>query len=165
METDQLMTAVCLRAIRSDPKRFASAYVRRFVNYWRCVVNRFPSVGPAEWRPDGFDGQKVRRSPLAARVLTPVLSNTAARCLWMNELVAASVFAGVAGVLVRSETRRYGLAVGLLLLYFAAVTAAVEIENYRYRMVVEPAMIIAVVCGMMNLFSLKRRPTHDAGAP
>jgi hypothetical protein len=37
-----------------------------------------------------------------------------------------------------------------MFLYFAAVTSAVEVENYKYRVILEPFMICAAVGGCLG---------------
>ena len=60
------------------------------------------------------------------------------------------------GLLVISRRNR---AVGLVLLgslgYFAAVTSIVEEPIYRYRMVMEPLMILGLVAGLWRLVSAR----------
>ena len=76
------------------------------------------------------------------------LRNTLVHQLHWNELVTVLLGLGTGLLILRRPSREIGLSLALVFAYFAAVTAAVVIENYRYRTIVEPLMIITIVCGV-----------------
>ena len=83
--------------------------------------------------------------------MEPILNNTLSRSLRWNEIVLAVIAVGFAGLLKHRSTRMIGISFMLIFAYFAAVTAAAEIENFRYRMILEPATITVVVVGLCGI--------------
>jgi hypothetical protein len=86
-----------------------------------------------------------------ANAYEKVLRKTPVHYLRFNEFVMVLVAVGTLGMIWGRHTRALGLSLAMSFLYFAAVTAVAEIENYRYRMILEPCMWVAVVCGFQNL--------------
>lgn len=156
VEIDQLLTEMCLAAIREHPIKFGYAWLKRFGNFWRCTVDEFPSYGRKA--APFFDDQFVWRSQFAEHTFEPVLKYTAARSLRLNELMLICVATGCGLMLLNSAIRMFALSLALTFAYFAAVTSALEMENYRYRMVLEPAMIVACVGGIFTYRQLRARP-------
>ncbi len=153
-EADDLVTAVCLDAIREHPTRFAWPIVKRFLNFWRVESEGIPFYDG----PRSFGDQRLWRVESVADVYDDVLTHTPSHWLRWNELVAAAAFAGILLMITRPRTRLVGLSLAVVCLYFAGVTSALEVENYRYRMVLEPLMILAVVCGAWAL-----QPRFESG--
>lgn len=146
-EIDQLVTAVCTDAIREHPFQFAWPAIKRFFNFWRTEADGIPYyasqpelLGHQSWRVEGI-----------ARVYDDILEHTPSHWLRWNELIAAMVVIGTLLLISQPRTRAVGLSLAVIFLYFPAVVAAVELENYRYRMVLEPCIVLAVVCGLASL--------------
>jgi hypothetical protein len=150
-EIDELVNKVCLAAIAEHPFRFGYSAFKRSVNIWRCQRNVHPAFGAGE--PGNFGDQFTWRSETVAKIYDPVLRNALSRSLRFNELALLSVALGCWWLTRDARTRTFGIALTLAFLYFSAVTGAVETENYRYRMILEPAMIVAVVAGAYTRFA------------
>ncbi|HUG89346.1 MAG TPA: hypothetical protein VML55_00840 [Planctomycetaceae bacterium] len=146
-EIDELVSDVCADAIREHPLEFAWAAFKRFVNFWRCVVAEYPFYAGEDEYAGQFDGQRTWRFEPLARPYERVLEDVPSRRLRWNELAALLCGLGTLLLIVDRRTRVIGLSLAAVFAYFAAVIAAVGIENYRYRMVLEPCMIVAIVAG------------------
>lgn len=158
-EIDKLVTEACAAAITEHPQRFMWFTLKRFVNFWRCCVQDYPfysrykntetsaNVSDMSWRIDGV-----------ADWVEWVLQRPLSRHLQWNQMITVVTTLGVLLLSIPSRTRWFGISLGLLFLYFASVTAVVEIENYRYRMVLEPCMILAITVGFTNLSAISPPP-------
>lgn len=157
-EIDKVVTEACVAAITEHPQRFLWFTLKRFVNFWRCCVQDYPFYSRftnTETRAD-ISAMSWRNDRVADRVES-VLRKPLSRHLRWNELITVLTIFGVLLLSSSSRTRWFGISLGLLFLYFAAVTAVVEIENYRYRMVLEPCMILAITVGFTNLSAVHSR--------
>jgi len=119
VQTDRLMKQVAMQAVAQQPVRWSLATIRRMVNYWRCVSDHLPGLGNAA--PTHW-------------------------LLWCTLTSAATGLFGCVGLL-RGAHRGWVLWLGLVAMYFASVTAIVEIPEYRYRLVVEPVMALLFTLG------------------
>jgi hypothetical protein len=97
-------------------------------------------------------------SPVLADLLHRLEHYFPSRWLRMNELVLLAIVAATVMLLIDPRLRTNGLVLGLTLLYFNLITAAVEIPAYRYRMILEPVMIMIVVCAFAAGCQRLRRP-------
>lgn len=158
---DELMLSVCLSAIERRPLQFGFHAFKRFVNFWRTALDPFPYYAALDMQRVDYRGQFAWRSHQLEAFWAPVLDRAPPRFLRWNELVTLLTAAGVLGLLFRRGTRRAGLTIGLTLLYFSAVTAALEIPNYRYRMILEPLMIVAICSGIYRIGDIRRKPAVD----
>lgn len=150
-EIDEMMLSVCLSAIEQDPQKFAFHAFKRFVNYWRTSLDPFPYFIALDMQRTDYQGQVAWRNRSLEMTLAPILDRAPPRFLRWNELATLLTATGVFGLLFRRETRRAGLMLALTLGYFSVLTAALEIPNYRYRMILEPLMIVAVCSGIYKL--------------
>jgi hypothetical protein len=156
-DIDRLLQQVVLESLRRDPGRFVEQFLRRAVNYWRCVSNPYPFF---QWlaEPHAVDGQHELEWPAATRIFVAANRWSASRFLWVNSVLAVAAFVG-AGVLAASpRTCAAGWGLLLTLVYFCAITAAVENSAYRYRMILEPIMIAAAAGGIGSISSRTRLP-------
>ncbi len=155
-EIDALMLRVCRELIWEAPAVAGYKTVRRTANFWRCVSNPFPFY---EWNPDqpSYHGQRIWKSSFATQLYRQANRYAASRSLRMNELALIGVVIGLACLLMRPATRPVAISLGLLLLYFNAVTAALEIPSYRYRLILEPVMIVCVISGPFALVFPQRQ--------
>ncbi len=162
-EVDALVTDVCWSGIREYPVRFFWSAFKRFGNFWRCTLNPFPSYGDLSVF---YDGQFHWSNESIAELLKPVFNNTASRFLRLNELAFLVMGFSLLCMLLERRTlwRLCGFSIGLIFAYFAAVTAAAEIENYRYRMILEPAVITVIATGLACRFLPKNQQSEAASA-
>jgi len=150
-ERDDLVTAVCLDAIEEHPLTFGGKTIKRFVNFWRCAVKEYPfystyARGPAA----DYEGQRTWRIEPVAGWYEQVLHRSPSSHFHWLELDSLLCGLGTLLLVIRRRTRAIGLSLAIIFVYFAAVTAALEVENYRYRMVIDPCIIVATVCGLLG---------------
>jgi hypothetical protein len=146
-DIDRLLQRVAWEAQRANPRRSIEYFLRRAVNFWRCVSNPYPFF---QWEaePHSFENQFRPASQAATQVFIVVNRWSCSRNLWANSLCAAAAVVGAGLLAADPRTRGAGCALLLTLAYFSAVTAAVENPAYRYRMILEPVMIAAAVSGI-----------------
>lgn len=161
-EIHSLVDEVCRAAIAEHPLRFSFSALKRSVNIWRCLRNAHPAWGDGE--PAYFAGQVTWRSEAIAAIYEPVLRNAFSRSLRLNELALLAVALGTWWLIRDVRLRMFGIALALGFLYFTCVTAAVETENYRYRMILEPVMVVAVVSGFTARFGGRATCASELGA-
>lgn len=142
-EVDDLVSEVCLDAIREHPVEFAWATFKRSANFWRTEAD-------IVWNGDrhrnlaGFSDWRVES---VAAAYEKVLRMMPAQWWRWNETMAIVVACGIVLMLLAPGTRAFGVSLALMFMYFAAVTAAVEVENYKYRMILEPVFALVIACG------------------
>ena len=158
MEANDRMQSVCIDAIQADPWRFVSTRLRRFLWFWitpngarrpatasfHLFQERPPDAETAglepresyydavHWRWDGYyrDGKL--------------------NWFWFTNPCFYLVTALLTGwgLIVMGNCRSQQLiaaALAMLLLYFATMTAIGAPPEYRYRMILEPMLIVAIV--------------------
>ena len=151
---DRLMKQVAVDAIAEAPVVFARKAGRRWVNFWRTRATDLPpqaaDLSPrqraamaAKWGEDPFAGREVWGVKVA-----PI--DTALRVRWSNWLTGNTLlmFVTVAAVMLLlgyRDSRAAGLWLAAILGYFSGITAALEIPDYRYRLIVEPIVLVAIV--------------------
>ncbi len=150
-ETDQLVTRACLDAIREHPVAFAWPAFKRFVNFWRTEADGIHYDHPKRGHHRHRHRHRHWRVERVAGVYDGVLRHTPSHWWRWNETVALAVACGTLLMVLVPGTRAIGLSLAAIFLYFSAVTAAVEVENYKYRMILEPSFWLAIVCGFRNL--------------
>ncbi|WP_147871458.1 ArnT family glycosyltransferase [Stieleria maiorica] len=153
---DRLMKAVAADAIAASPLAFGKKTLRRWVNFWRTRATELPDqVADLE---SGREGSREKLSAdLFARQtvwgvkVAPVA--TALRHRWSNSLAGNTflMFVTIASTMLlvwRRPTRAAGLWLAAITGYFCTVTAVLEIPAYRYRLVVEPIVLLAIASAM-----------------
>lgn len=160
-EIDQLVNSVCLAAIKENPVQFGFAALKRCGNFWRCVRNEYPHWGYQEASRHG-DLHTWRDQRLSS-IYEPLLVGALSRSLTWNEFVLACLALSSWWVVCNSRTRAFAIGIVLTFAYFTVITAVAEIENYRYRMVLEPAIIATIVAGVDSRFFRHRRAENSAG--
>ena len=150
-QIDELVNTICLEAIYNNPRVFFWKTFKRFVNFWRCPVNPYPYYSKySSDREVDFDKQMIWRfEPIASWYEWILQRSPSLQLRWM-ELDSIAGFLGTALLIVRKKTRIIGLSLATIFLYFAAVTASLEVESYRYRLVLDPCIQVAIVCGLFG---------------
>ncbi len=165
-EIDDLMTAVCWDAIRQHPYKYLASRCLRFAWFWADPNGTFrphtgiyhspwraSPVGPAEdeiWSKGSYRGQRTWHGDW-------YFEQGRLNWLWhphplAYSLAALAAAAGVAGLLVLPGYRTFGILLGSFLLYFSLVTVITACPEYRYRMVLEPLMVVGVTTGALAVF-------------
>ncbi|WP_182868924.1 ArnT family glycosyltransferase [Rhodopirellula sp. JC639] len=156
---DRLMKAVATDAIAASPLAFGKKTVRRWINFWRTRATELPDQ-IADLDPDGTGARERLSSDLFAGqpiwgvTVAPVA--TGLRHRWSNSLAGNTLLmlATLASTMLliwRRPTRAAGLWLGAILGYFATITAVLEIPAYRYRMIVEPIVLLVIALAIVSI--------------
>uniref|UniRef100_A0A7C2NZ76 Glycosyltransferase RgtA/B/C/D-like domain-containing protein n=1 Tax=Schlesneria paludicola TaxID=360056 RepID=A0A7C2NZ76_9PLAN len=158
-EADALMARVARQGIAADPLRAGLRFVVRGIDYWRATYLRSLTdyddlAGTAS---DVRDGQREWGNRACHRFRRAWLDAAPERNLLVVELSAALALMGLAGLWLAPSRRETALLVTALIAGIALSTAALEYPSYRYRMVLEPALIVCGVSGWPVLIDVIRR--------
>ncbi|WP_145391068.1 ArnT family glycosyltransferase [Stieleria neptunia] len=156
---DRLMKRVATEAIAESPLPFGIKTLRRLINFWRTRATQIPAQ-----LADLAADETVTRETLSQEfyVGQPVWGvkvppvDTALRHRWSNwlagnTLLMLATLAATMLLIWRRPTRAAGLWLGAILGYFATVTAVLEIPAYRYRMIVEPVVLLVIVLAIVSI--------------
>uniref|UniRef100_A0A7C4LPY4 Glycosyltransferase RgtA/B/C/D-like domain-containing protein n=1 Tax=Schlesneria paludicola TaxID=360056 RepID=A0A7C4LPY4_9PLAN len=161
-ELDILMEQVAWQAIRRHPGQALIRLCARCATFWYV----------REWEPPAIDGQGGRgvfrgqrefSIPVFASGMEGALRWTPERCFPAMWLWSAAAWWGVAQTVVSPTQRRTGVLLAAIVGCTTLATAALEVPVYRYRSVLEPLMIVAVVNGSAAV--ARRRPSAPSDAP
>jgi hypothetical protein len=157
---DDLMKDVALLAMRRNPGQVVLHFCARcltfwYVKDWELSEADYPSQAP--WR-DQVSWSNARGREWLRRFLRL----TPERFFWPMWLWSALTWLGVVCLVGHRPSREFGATLAALLLGLTLLTAALEIPCYRYRCVLEPAMVVAVVAG---LSLLRRSSSSDFPSP
>jgi hypothetical protein len=159
LQIDDLMTGVCLDAIRQHPGLYFVSRCERFAWFWATPSGTYrPRTGVyhSPWHADPFDPAAEREmwihgSYRGQQVWHADWYFEQGRLNWLwhpHPLVyffaALAAAAAVVGLSVAPRHRPLGALLGFLLLYFCVVTVLTACPEYRYRMILEPLMVVAV---------------------
>jgi hypothetical protein len=159
MEAIDLMQAVDVEAIKAHPWKFVDSRLRRFAWFW------ITPNGTGRPRTPEFHMNEERAAEAAPTGNLPGTDDYCGQAHWcwdgfyrdgrLNWLwhpnpwlylsTAAMAGCGIVVLLFDREQRAIAVALGMLLVYFAGMTAIGAPPEYRYRMVVEPILIVSIV--------------------
>ena len=146
---DQMMKAVALEALNGNRSTSLYKAARRCINFWRTRATVIPKqVADLEATPDRSEELFAGEEALWGVKVAPIdtaLRFRASNSLFANTLVMIAVIAGTILLIGWRKTRAGALWFGLVLVYFGTITGLLEIPAYRYRMVVEPLMLMVFV--------------------
>lgn len=144
---DRLMKQVAGEAIRESPAVFVKKAFRRWVNFWRTPATELPRQ-VADLKPLAPNSQPLFAGQAIWGVkVAPV--DTFLHYRWSNWLAGNTLLmmltaASTMLLLWRRRTRAFGIWLAMILAYFATVTAVLEIPAYRYRMIIEPVVLLVL---------------------
>jgi 4-amino-4-deoxy-L-arabinose transferase-like glycosyltransferase len=164
---DELMLRAAKEAIRENPWKFFASRCRRYVWFWLTPNETYrPNTGDfrfgidrPKWEystanPNGPEGLEVEGQSTwhAAWYFKEGRLNF----LWhphplIYSLVVLACAASIVVLARTPQTRGLALFFALWLGYFSAVTTLFGCPSYRYRMILEPAMIVLVVAAWETL--------------
>jgi hypothetical protein len=157
-EIDGLITEACFDAIEEHPRVFLWKTFKRLGNFWRTHVAEYPYYSYyALDDEEQYDGQKTWRIEPVASWMELVLSHTLSRSLRWLEVDFLACMLGTLLLIRNRETRWVGLSLGVMFVYFPFITALLEVESYRYRRVLEPCIVIAIVAGLATALDRRSR--------
>lgn len=145
-EVDELMETVARQAIRRDPARFIGCTLARMLTFW--YVWEWPTELTDSASPEAFADQRWPRWRGWPETLSRWLTWTPERRRPVMVAWTVLTWIGVVGLCWWPATRRTGLIMGGVLLSTTMLTAALEVPLYRYRLILEPLMIVATVSGL-----------------
>lgn len=160
-QVDAAMETVAWQGLRHTPARWLARCVWRSVDFWRTVFSReLYLYGDTDRRTEiGANqqtwGDATRRSQ-RARVLDAAPETR----LLIIELGSLLGLIGAVGLAFHPHHSRSGIFFAAVFLGFGLVTGLLELPNYRFRMVLEPALIVAGVSGLAALSDLLQRGRH-----
>ena len=160
VDADELMREVSTQAIIRNPFRAIARGVVRAIDFWRSVFSRsmtFYEDEPA----DGIDLQENWNQPTCEYLRTRALNAAWESRLLGVEVTSAMALCGLVGLWLSPHTWRFGAVITTAIWGMAILTSAVEYPSYRYRMVLEPAMIVSALAGWNVLFDVLLRGTRS----
>ena len=167
-EADVLMKRVAIEALKSAPEEAARKAVRRCVNFWRTRATDLPQqLADLKVVPPG-DGEQLDALYLGEQTwgvkVAPIdtaLRFRAEQFTFHQHPGDASTVGGGTILLVWWRRTRAGAPVVRRRVdsTFGTVTGLLEIPAYRYRMVVEPLMLLVLGRGLLHPFSFVRLRT------
>jgi hypothetical protein len=143
VELDERMQTVAVQAIAEHPWQATTRTLARCVSFWYVKDWDAPDAdakSQTPWRNQIQWSNEARRE-----WLLEALRWTPERFFPVMWLWSGITFAGLAMLLWLPAWRRQGILLGALLLGPTALTAALEIPNYRYRCIVEPITIVTAI--------------------
>ncbi len=149
---DQLMKKVALQAAQQNKSTFAYKAFRRVINYWRCPATELPSQGNSG---GPFFGQQTWRH--SSSIIDFALQNRFSQSVILNTWLLSGLAFCVVLLMVNYPTRAYGIWIFTMLAYFSLVTGILEIPDYRYRIVVEPLVVLSFGSVLAILLSRHRK--------
>ena len=149
---DQLMKTVALQTAQQDKSAFAYKAFRRVINYWRCAASELPSQGKSN---GPFYGQQTWA--VSIPVIEFALQNRFSQSVNLNTMLLSGLAFCVMLLIVNYPTRAYGIWIFTILAYFSLVTGILEIPDYRYRIVVEPVVVLSFGATLAILLSRLRK--------
>jgi len=170
IESDDLMLAVGREAMRAQPWRFAYVRAYRCLLYWITSEETFhwyylepecgeavadsvpdkPLAPTAPHIPPTYAGQQTWFSPPCADFLEGLTGCLWWPSRWLYALAAVAVLWSWIVWMERVGPRSLGLAVGLILLYFTLATGIPARPAYRYRMILEPLIVVVFSCALLR---------------
>ncbi|MCA9137303.1 MAG: glycosyltransferase family 39 protein [Planctomycetales bacterium] len=158
---DRLMKQIAADAIKGAPITFGKKTLRRCVNFWRTPATELPSQ-VADLDPVTLEsGDLFAGQPTWGVKVAPVDTFLRYRCSnWLagNTLLMMLAAASTMLMLWRRRTRAVGLLLAAILVYFSTVTAVLEIPAYRYRMIVEPIVLLVIALAIAPSLFLTAEP-------
>ncbi len=149
---DQMMKKVALQAAQQNKTTFAYKAFRRVINFWRCPASELPFQGKSG---GPFYGQQTWG--YSSPIIDFALQNRFSQSVTLNTGLLSGLAFCVVLLIVNYPTRAYGIWIFTILAYFSLVTGILEIPDYRYRIVVEPVVVLSFGSGLAILLSRLRK--------
>lgn len=144
-ETDHLMEQIATQAIVRQPRQAVSRTLARCGTFWYCWEWETDLQGPDDSFEAHYPGQRRFMIPAVRDAVTTVLQWTPERWRVTSVVWSLLTWVGVVRLLSGRTSYRFGVWLGLLLATTTLLTAVLEIPLYRYRSVLEPFMLLAIV--------------------
>lgn len=171
IDSDRIMQKVALESIKANLGKVALARLLRSGWFWltpKAFTIKYPwgefySTGAAIPSEASVAGQKRWFSPLLLAANNAFLSTLWHPRWYFFALAALAAHIGCLLMILDPDCRDAGLAIASLLLLFSLTVVGVGCPEYQFRMILEPAMIVAVTAGLMSWY--RRRGADSALGP
>jgi hypothetical protein len=164
VEADELMRLVAWQAIGREPLRAIGRYLWRVIDFWRADYSRpltfYEHVPPSDHHLN--DRDLAWSSGWCTRFRNAWLDQAPEGRVLLTELASLAAVMGLGGLWLSPRTWRFGAVACACALSFTVLTAAVEYPTYRYRMVLEPLLIVSTLTGWSVLIDVLRRGARSA---
>ncbi|MEM6776586.1 MAG: hypothetical protein AAF670_02950 [Planctomycetota bacterium] len=137
-QSDDQMKQVAMESATASPRPFLWKAIRRIVNFWRTAATDLPV---AELEDDAV---------LTSRWLHRMIDARSSQSVALNTSVILIALASLVRLAWIPASRDAAIWVGLILVYFQAITGILEIPDYRYRMVLEPLLTSILAAGVIG---------------
>jgi hypothetical protein len=163
-DIDHLMATVAWQAIRREPVRVTVRFLARTMTFWYCW-NWPPDEAPTTHQT--IMRQQTGIPGLAwSQAIVSRLRWTPEWIPWMTWGLSITTWVCVIWLVLKKSTRGLGLILWYMLSVSTGLTASLEIPNYRYRMPLEPFVIVALIAGVWNMvrsYGRKKRGDSELG--
>jgi len=113
--------------------------------------------------PGAFEGQATWQAPGLVQPFLPILKFVYRYPVWLQGLFSIVAWAAISRLWSRGGQRRIFAALALtIMVYFASVTVIEMYPLYRFRLVLQPVMIISIACALADL-SVRRERSALSG--
>lgn len=165
-EADEVMRVVATQAIAREPLRATVRGVWRFFDFWRSVYSpRMAFVQGDDQTDVTTAGPPPWSHPTCQRLRDAWLNSAPERRLLIIEMTSLISVLGLFGMCCDPRTWRIGVILTTTVALIAISTSALELPTYRYRMVIEPLLIVAAVCGVRTIVEVLRRGIRSLWMP
>lgn len=160
LEAEDWMLATCLESIRQHKLTFSRSVAENFVHYWWTIKGMVPWYHRYQ-EDKNYGDQETWYLPGSIGWFDQIFGFFYRYHVAWSAMFSLLTLAGT-GLLIRTrDSRTAGLVLLGMLGYFALVTSVVEEPIYRYRMVVEPLMILGLVAGFWKLLGRETGVTQQ----
>lgn len=159
VEADDFMRRVAWDGVVAHPGRTIGRMVWRGIDFWRVTYLRSPADYD-DWRQSPaivHDQQHTWSQPGCQRFRSTWLESAPETRLLVIELTSLAALVGLAGLWLSPATLRTAIPLTALVAGIWLTTAAFEGPAYRYRMVLEPILIVSGLTGWQVLFAVVAR--------
>jgi hypothetical protein len=155
VEADDLMGRVARQAMAVNPLRAGQRAVWRAIDFWRATYLR--AMADNDDAAGLADEQQTWGVPACQQFRRGWLDRASESRLLVVELTSLLALVGLVGLWLSPATLRFAALSTALIAGVALLTVAVEFPAYRYRMVLEPVLIVVCLSGWTVLFDVLRR--------
>ena len=159
VEADELMKSVSQEAISRNPFRTLARFIWRSIDFWRSVYSCSMTFfeGLSEFDQLADHGDLSWQSQRCQSFRDAWLKNAWEGRLLGIELMSTLALVGLGGLWLSPRTWRLAAVLTAAILGTSLLTAVVEYPSYRYRMILEPVMIVCTMVGWDVIVEVIRR--------
>jgi hypothetical protein len=156
IESDDLMKRYCINAIEKEPLRFFRSVVRRYAQIW-YTTGTVLVTKDSEWLQGEMLDQVGWHWEKLADMYRALIRKVYVKKAILYALIALMTHLSILFMVIDKRIRPIGIVIGSFLISVTLVSVVVEIPLYRFRMVLEPVIVIALVLGSQSFLSFFRQ--------